>query len=131
MTREQFLEAKRAATARYTAKHPDRVKATKARNYAKNRTQKLEYAATRREANREQIRRADRVRKGIINPPGDVRFGECPVCLKTDHLACDHDHQTGQVRGWLCKGCNQALGRMGDTLEAAQRLVKYLETECR
>lgn len=39
----------------------------------------------------------------------------------------DHNHQTGEFRGWICNKCNLALGNMNDNLEYAKRLVKYLE----
>lgn len=42
-------------------------------------------------------------------------------------LVFDHCHATNQYRGLLCKGCNTGLGLLGDTLEAARRLVLYLE----
>jgi len=43
----------------------------------------------------------------------------------------DHNHRTGQFRGWLCNGCNWTLGVMrGDSLETfdttCQQLREYL-----
>lgn len=38
----------------------------------------------------------------------------------------DHCHKTGRVRGILCTNCNQALGKLGDSLEALQAVVEYL-----
>jgi hypothetical protein len=36
--------------------------------------------------------------------------GRCAMCQVTDwfdnHLVMDHDHQTGKIRGLLCRGCN-------------------------
>lgn len=65
----------------------------------------------------------------------DKTKGVCPVCLEgfkyggrtTKGIAIDHNHVTGEVRGVLCKSCNAGLGQLGDTLEAAKRLVNYLE----
>lgn len=39
----------------------------------------------------------------------------------------DHDHNTGEVRGLLCSGCNLGIGSLGDTLEGARCAVAYLE----
>ena len=38
----------------------------------------------------------------------------------------DHDHKTGEFRGWLCKQCNTGLGNLGDNLHSLQRAVEYL-----
>ncbi len=46
----------------------------------------------------------------------------CACCGATEpkglNWHTDHDHQTGEVRGIICMGCNVMLGRLGDTLEA-------------
>ncbi|MFH8804036.1 endonuclease domain-containing protein [Streptomyces sp. NPDC017936] len=36
--------------------------------------------------------------------------GRCAICGKVRDLVCDHDHETGLVRGWLCHSCNTAEG---------------------
>jgi|TARA_R100001530_G_C4208141_1_gene126630 hypothetical protein len=41
----------------------------------------------------------------------------------------DHDHITGEIRGWLCNSCNVSSGQLGDNLESAERLVKYYKGE--
>lgn len=42
-------------------------------------------------------------------------------------LAVDHCHKSGKVRGLLCFKCNQAIGSLGDTVEALERAIEYLE----
>lgn len=32
--------------------------------------------------------------------------GRCAICDRREHLIEDHDHVTGLVRGYLCRGCN-------------------------
>lgn len=54
-------------------------------------------------------------------PPRGVHRGGRPQVL-----AVDHDHVTGRVRGLLCSPCNSALGRLGDTPEALERVLGYL-----
>ncbi len=39
----------------------------------------------------------------------------------------DHDHQTGFVRGLLCRDCNAALGLFKDSQEILERAIGYLE----
>lgn len=45
----------------------------------------------------------------------DWQQGRCAVCAsKMSALVEDHDHATGLVRGYLCRGCNTAEGMNGD-----------------
>lgn len=58
----------------------------------------------------------------------------CELCGKPEmkskrSLALDHCHATGAFRGWLCFNCNVCLARLcGDTVEGAERVVRYLKT---
>lgn len=49
--------------------------------------------------------------------------GRCAICGKDRELVCDHDHETGLVRGWLCKSCNTGEGthREPDSIFARYR----------
>lgn len=63
--------------------------------------------------------------------------GVCPICQlplpdNTKFVHVDHDHDTGEFRGWLCRGCNVSLGhyekwyvRYRDSVE------RYLSTHWR
>jgi hypothetical protein len=42
-------------------------------------------------------------------------------------LNFDHDHETGEFRGWLCRQCNIALGLVKDNAERLLSLALYLE----
>lgn len=42
-------------------------------------------------------------------------------------LSTDHDHKTGEVRGRLCKHCNDLLGRVMDDPAYFRNMVAYLE----
>jgi Recombination endonuclease VII len=53
----------------------------------------------------------------------------CECCGKeplSGPLHLDHDHTTGAFRGWLCKECNMAIGKLGDTLDGIERARAYL-----
>jgi len=53
---------------------------------------------------------------------------ECPICLRTtDKLVLDHDHDTGEFRGWLCNDCNSAVGKLNDDVGTLERAIKYLK----
>lgn len=60
----------------------------------------------------------------------------CAVCrgslIPGKHMHVDHDHTTGEVRGLLCRACNQAEGHIRGSLfsptEFAVALESYLNT---
>jgi hypothetical protein len=52
--------------------------------------------------------------------------GLCAICYERPAVTVDHDHETGRVRGMLCKGCNVALGVLGDSPEALRRVLDYV-----
>lgn len=41
-------------------------------------------------------------------------------------LCLDHDHRTGEFRGWLCHRCNSGIGALGDTAAGAALALVYL-----
>jgi hypothetical protein len=55
---------------------------------------------------------------------------ECVICgVQTDPVV-DHDHQTGHVRGGLCRNCNLGLGHFKDDPELLRLAALYLEGRC-
>lgn len=56
--------------------------------------------------------------------------GACAICRKifdrSDNTHVDHDHQTGRVRGLLCRKCNFAVGLLSDDPGTFDRAAKYL-----
>lgn len=52
----------------------------------------------------------------------------CALCGKASKkLDVDHDHDTGKVRGLLCRACNVALGNLGDSVAGLTRALDYLK----
>lgn len=60
--------------------------------------------------------------------------GKCDICEvlmapkgKAKNSVCvDHNHATGEVRGLLCRECNQGLGHFKDSPEALKSALRYL-----
>ena len=55
--------------------------------------------------------------------------GTCPICDKAivaEDSAIDHNHNTGEVRGILCKTCNRSLGLLNDSPDTLIRAANYL-----
>jgi hypothetical protein len=50
----------------------------------------------------------------------------CQICDEERELVWDHDHKTGEFRGWLCQGCNVGLGQLGDSVDGLLRAINYL-----
>lgn len=54
--------------------------------------------------------------------------GVCGICGSSEYeLLIDHCHQTQEVRGMLCSGCNSGLGLLGDTQQSLERAMEYLK----
>lgn len=57
----------------------------------------------------------------------EERDGRCDVCQEQHPLVVDHCHSSGVVRGLLCRQCNAAMGKFGDTVDGLMRAVNYLK----
>lgn len=59
--------------------------------------------------------------------------GVCAICFKPENpkvckrLSIDHDHETGKVRGLLCRKCNSLLGFVNDSVLHLRSAINYLE----
>ncbi len=57
----------------------------------------------------------------------------CAICGSADSkhknakFCVDHDHETGLIRGLLCKTCNWMLGQSGDNPDVLRKGADYLE----
>lgn len=52
--------------------------------------------------------------------------GTCDSCRLDPATHIDHDHASGQFRGYLCAPCNWAAGHVKDDPIRARRLAEYL-----
>lgn len=58
---------------------------------------------------------------------------KCKICgiaeehCENQRFAVDHDHDSGEVRGLLCKKCNQAIGLLQDSSSFAKAAYRYLK----
>ena len=63
--------------------------------------------------------------KKTAPPKPDV----CDCCKNpVENWVMDHNHDTEKFRGWLCRNCNMAIGKLGDNLEGVMKAVNYLST---
>ena len=72
-------------------------------------------------------RTLNRLRNGHIRIYGKPKNKPCRVCDKKIPLVFDHCHKTSLFRGWICKDCNAAIGKLGDDLQGIERARTYLK----
>ena len=61
-----------------------------------------------------------------------IQGGGCAIRKKLmeairRRMNIDHCHDTNEVRGILCSGCNTGLGHLGDNIAGLQRAIAYLQ----
>ena len=58
---------------------------------------------------------------------GRKKPDNCELCGLTGRICFDHDHETGQFRGWICSKCNAVLGLAGDSANLLMKMVIYIK----
>jgi hypothetical protein len=71
----------------------------------------------------QQARVVYQLRKIFTPPPAGTA---CECCNRVRPLMLDHDHDTGEFRGWLCQECNAGLGFFGDSAAGITAALAYL-----
>lgn len=57
-----------------------------------------------------------------------MQCGQCAICgsIPDYNLCVDHDHETGQIRGLLCRPCNLVLGNAKDDTIILTNAIDYI-----
>lgn len=56
--------------------------------------------------------------------------GPCPICAThTEEWVLDHNHETMEFRGYICKHCNAGIGLLKDSPSIVSNALKYLNSE--
>ena len=50
----------------------------------------------------------------------------CQICGTSYKLCYDHNHDTNEFRGVLCRKCNTALGMFNDDKDIVEKALEYL-----
>jgi hypothetical protein len=131
----------RNQTSEYREKNRERSHSPEARLRGRlwHQTAKAKEARAARLANpewRAKERIKSRARKYGLKPDAirqlfEQQKGRCASCDDAISLEkdanVDHDHETGQVRGLLCRSCNLAEGLLKSSPLRAYKLAAYLE----
>jgi len=49
--------------------------------------------------------------------------------LFNNDICLDHNHDTGEVRGYLCESCNASIRKFHEDPEILERTIKWLRGE--
>lgn len=56
-----------------------------------------------------------------------AKYKSCPICGSvSSNVHLDHDHETGNIREFICSNCNLALGLLNDDPERMRRMIAYV-----
>lgn len=144
--KQRERERKAAATKAWRERNPEKVSEFRKIYYEQNKEHIKNKLNERRSKNREKFRAEGRkyydvnrdrraayhasYRNGydINSGPIPPRPKNCEACgRKTKKLHFDHCHLFGHFRGWICRGCNLALGHVDDNPRILKALLLYLE----
>lgn len=133
------------AARRWQLKNPQRTKETRDAWVTRNRPalraiQRRYYKANKktadaavkrsRDAQAPAEKRAMYRRKVGLPEPTRACPVHCEICgrlpLAGRGLSLDHDHATGEFRGWLCGECNMGIGKLGDNISGLAAAAAYL-----
>ena len=141
-TRVKHPERHRAANRKARLNNLEEAKLRDRKNHHKNKEKRNAYAREYKKANRFKFSllhsRASARRKGHTPCTATVReletafTGRCAICGITESecnrkLHMDHDHETGDLRGFLCNNCNLLIGYAKDSVKNLQLAITYLE----
>lgn len=77
------------------------------------------------------IKERDSMRKRIKEQEkiaGRPKPEQCEICGAIDCRICfDHNHLTGEFRGWVCTRCNIIMGLSKDNIDILMEIIKYLK----
>jgi hypothetical protein len=104
----------------------------------RNRNPGVGAIASRRWRNNNRARSYDHILKvhyglplGSYDEMYALQDGRCAICKKPHigekRMNVDHCHDSGQVRGLLCRPCNLALGHFGHDIRILHAAIRYLD----
>lgn len=130
------LEESAVRWRQYYATHKKEINAQKRKYRAANREHFAELRRKRYAAKGEVGRAESRVaykkylsrkRETLATRP---RPSLCEICSDPQErgraLCFDHDHQTGEFRGWICGRCNTTMGKVNDDVDVLEKMIVYL-----
>jgi len=120
---------KASARKKFREQYPERVKARESRAYAR--------LVAEGKANTHYLRHFERYRDEWLTRRYGITYadyqrmlelqkGLCAICNRSAKLDVDHNHETGRVRGLLCRKCNLGIGYLKDDHGLLLKAYRYL-----
>lgn len=66
--------------------------------------------------------------KELENKAGRPKPEKCELCDSSGIICFDHNHETGEFRGWICERCNTVLGKVKEDINLLNLLISYLNS---
>lgn len=112
----------------WSKENPEKRRATARKWHRENRELSREKSRKWRTENSEKAREVGRKSHFKTKYGIDVNavLDNCEVCGSGGRIGVDHNHETGLVRGFLCTGCNVAIGMVKDDPARLEKLALYL-----
>jgi len=134
-------EKRREYERQWRARNGAKVREKSRRHYRNDRPRQIARVRQWQNENPEKFRESEARRKGWRGAKYGLKKGDyerlwglqeggCALCRKPlveKHTHIDHCHETGRVRGLLCRPCNAGLGMFHDNPDELRRAIAYLE----
>ena len=111
----------------YTAENKEKVRKYKSNYYYANRQKCIE------KDRKNQLKRKYNVTVEWYDEQLKAQNGKCLICGTTEGggistvLHVDHNHETGAVRGLLCRSCNTGLGLFKENTKLLKNAIEYVD----
>jgi len=119
----------------YQKENREQIKERMKQYYIDNRIYLREYNKQWKKDNPKNIRNGELRRKYNLSYENllsmwDVQDGKCAICgeefKNSSDAFVDHNHETNEIRGLLCRQCNLGIGFFKDNSELTMNATKYL-----
>jgi len=139
MGRKKKYNSHKEASAAWKRDNKEHVRKYSREYDQKRRDEDPEYRARRNEQGRKScekraatIKDTYRLKKYGVSPERYAELheecsGVCLICEKVDKtdLSIDHHHETGEVRGLLCRSCNLMVGNLEKHVDVLEKMLIY------
>jgi len=129
---ERVKEGTRKRVQAWRHKNPDKYKAQIERSSEQKRRSGYYEKNKRTHINRQLVKQygitIEEYEAMLESQNGKCAICETETCPTGKRFAVDHCHDTGKVRGLLCKNCNIGLGMFKDDVKMVKNAFKYLRS---